>query len=284
MDSMPSANRSSASGEKTATSSRSSSGSKAVAQSGLSRSASSAIVSQIVATVALLPCKELLGRLDRALDLAWAVRGRDEERLELGRRDVDAVREQMPEERTVAIEVACPGVLDVSYGCAPEENSQHGSDPLHGHILVVEPGLERRACLLQLSVDVGVAEAPQNGERGSGGQRVSRQRARLVDRPLGRELVHDVGATAEGGERQPSSGNLSEHGQVGPDPVALLGSSARDAEPRDHLVENKQGAGCVAEVPQRFQEPRRRWDDAHIPGHRLDNDPGELLSLALDGG
>src|SRR6266508_2652157 len=175
MDSMPRANPSSASGEKTATSSRSSSGSRAAAQSGLSRSASSAMVSQMVATVALLPCKELLGRLDRALDLAWAVSGRDEERLELGRRDVDTVGEQMSEERTVAIEVACPGLLDVSHGCDPEEDSQHGSDPLHGHILVPEPGLEGRACLLQLPVDVGVAEAPQNDERGSGGQRVSRQ-------------------------------------------------------------------------------------------------------------
>src|SRR6266545_2535820 len=199
MDSMPSANRSSASGEKTATSSRSSSGSKAVAQSGLSRSASSAIVSQIVATVALLPCKELLGRLDRALDLAWAVRGRDEERLELGRRDVDAVGEQMPEEGAVAIEVACPRVLDVSHGCVSEEDSQHGADPLHGHIRVPEPGLERRACLLQLPVDVGVPQASQNGQRRGGGQRISRQRARLVDGPLRRELVHDLAAPAEGG-------------------------------------------------------------------------------------
>src|SRR5215218_5651393 len=283
MDSMPRANISSASGEKTATSSRSSSGSRAAAQSGLSRSASSAIVSQMVATPAFLLCKELLGGLDRALDLAWTVGGRDEERLELRRRDVDALGEQMPEEGAVPIEIACPGVLDVSHRCAPEEDGQHGADSLYGHVLVPEPGLERRAYLLQLPVDVGVPEASQNDQGGSGGQWVSRQRARLVNRPLGRELVHDLGAPAEGRERQPSSGDLSEHGQIGPDPVALLGSAARDAESRDHLVEDEQGAGCVAEIPQRFQEPRRRRDDAHVPGHRLDDDPGELFTLALDG-
>src|SRR6266545_424148 len=205
MDSTPRAKRSSASSEKTATSSRSFSGSKAAAQSGLSRSASSAIVCQIVATLALLACKELLGRLDGTLDLARAMSGRDEQRLELGGRDVDAVGEQMPEEGAVAIEVACPRVLDVSHGCAPEEDGQHGSDPLRGHILVPEPGLEHRACLLQLPVDVGIPQASQNGQRRGGGQRISRQRARLVDGPLRRELVHDLAAPAEGGERQPSS-------------------------------------------------------------------------------
>ena len=66
--------------------------------------------------------------------------------------------------------------------------------------------------------------------------------------------------------------------------VAALGSAARDAESRDHLVEDEQGAGCVAEIPQRFQEPRRRRDDAHVPGHRLDDDSGELFAVAPDGG
>ena len=79
MDSTPSAKRSSASGEKTGTCSRLPSGRSAAAQSGLSRSASRAMVSQIVA---VLVGKELLRRLDRALDLRRAVSRRDEERLE----------------------------------------------------------------------------------------------------------------------------------------------------------------------------------------------------------
>ena len=65
----------------------------------------------------------------------------------------------MPEEGAVAIEVACPRILDVLHGCVPEEDGQHGADPLHGHTLVPEPGLERRACLLQLPVHVGVPQA-----------------------------------------------------------------------------------------------------------------------------
>ena len=71
------------------------------AQSVLSAAASTAIVSQTSATKAR-------HRSDCAFDLLVAVHGRGEERLELRRREVDALLEQVPEERAVALGVAAP--------------------------------------------------------------------------------------------------------------------------------------------------------------------------------
>src|SRR5262245_20846467 len=111
MVSSPTANRSSASGEKIGSSTRSASGRRAAAQSSLSRPASTAIVSQ---TDEPSGAKELLGRFDGALHLGRAVRGRDEHRLELGRRDVDPAVEQMTKELAVA-----PGVGALRGGEVP---------------------------------------------------------------------------------------------------------------------------------------------------------------------
>src|SRR6185503_1011418 len=102
MVSSPTANRSSASGEKTACSSRSASGRRAAAQSSLSRPASRAIVSQSEWPLA---AKELPCSVDRALDLGGAMGGRDEHRLELRRRDVHAALEQMAEKLAIALGV-----------------------------------------------------------------------------------------------------------------------------------------------------------------------------------
>src|SRR5919197_2829480 len=102
MDSIPSAKRSSASGEKTGTSSRASSGRRAAPHKGLSRSASTAIVSQ---SVALSTGKELLRGFNGALDLGQAVRRGDEHRLELRGRKVNAAVEQVAEKRGEALEI-----------------------------------------------------------------------------------------------------------------------------------------------------------------------------------
>src|SRR5919109_2869024 len=162
MDSMPSANRWSASGEKTATCSRSGSGRRAAAQSELSLSASSAIVSQMVAVLA---GKKFLRRLDGAFDLGRPMCRRDEERLELRGRDVDAAREQVPEERAVAVKVARLGIGEVLHGAATEEDGQHRADALDGDVVVAEAGLQGGGRLVQLPVDVGVPQTPESGER-----------------------------------------------------------------------------------------------------------------------
>src|SRR6476660_9753411 len=106
MVSIPSRNRSSASAEKTGSRCCSSSGRSAATQSVLSRPASAAIVSQMSAV-------ELANGLDGRVDLRVAVREREEHRLELARRDVDAAVEQVAEEGGVRVGVRALRVFEV---------------------------------------------------------------------------------------------------------------------------------------------------------------------------
>ena len=120
-------------------------------------------------------------------------------------------------------------------------------------------------------------------EPGRGGERVPRERARLVDVTRGRNSRHDVRSAAESGQRQAAADDLPQHGEVGQDAEPLLRAAAGDPEAGDHLVEDEERAGVVARRPQRLQEPRLGRNDAHVSRHWLDHDRGEALAVPLDG-
>src|SRR5262249_17978997 len=160
-----------------------------------SRSASSAITSQTSTA------EVLANGLDRTIDLLVAVGERDEQRLELRRRDVDPTRQQVAEERRVRLRVARRGVLEATHRLGAAEEREHCADPLDAaerH----EPGLERRPSSLELLVDERVAEPAEDGQPGRGRERVPGERAGLVDLAGGRELLHQVRPAAESGQRQ----------------------------------------------------------------------------------
>src|SRR5947208_14254593 len=80
--------------------------------------------------------EEALDGFDRPVDLLVAVRERDEERLELRRRDVDPARQEVAEERRVALGVACGGVLAPPDRHRPAEEPEQRAaapDPAEGH-------------------------------------------------------------------------------------------------------------------------------------------------------
>src|SRR5688572_31744402 len=106
MVSSPSANCSGASGPKMP--SRSGSSRSCSAQSGLSAAASAARVSQRSSV------EEVGNGLDRPVDVGVGVGEREEEALELRRRDVDAALEQVTEESAVSLGVARLRVLEVA--------------------------------------------------------------------------------------------------------------------------------------------------------------------------
>ena len=89
---------------------------------------------------------------------------------------------------------------------------------------LARPSAKRVAVASSVGVG-GVVELRQDGETGGGRERVPAQRAGLVDGAERRELVHDVGAAAERGERQAAADHLAEHGEVGRDAVATLGAA-----------------------------------------------------------
>ena len=74
--------------------------------------------------------------------------------------------------------------------------------------------------------------SPRRREAGRHRERIARERAGLIDRPVGRELRHDVGAAAERADRQPAADDLAERREVGRDAFALLRAAARRRESR----------------------------------------------------
>ena len=133
--------------------------------------------------------------------------------------------------------------------------------------------------MLELLVHGVVPQAAQHGQPGRRRQRVPRERARLVDVADRRQLLHQVAAPAERGERQPAAGDLAEDGQVRDDAEALLRAAAGHAEAGDDLVEDEQRAGQVTEPPQPLEEARHGRDDAHVPGDRLDEHARQPLAV-----
>src|SRR3954471_11756530 len=138
--------------------SRSASASRHSAQSELSAAASTAIVCHTSASK--VPAGDRRGR---PLDLLVAVRGRGEERLELGRREVDALLEQVPEERGVALRVAGLGVLEVAHQAVGHEEREERADALDAAERR-ETLLEGRRARLGLVVDGTVAQPAQHRE------------------------------------------------------------------------------------------------------------------------
>src|SRR5207302_5442725 len=114
--------------------------------------------------------------------------------------------------------------------------------------------LESLAALFELLVDSRVAQPAQYGKSGSGCQRIAGERPRLVDVPGRGKAIHDLGASAERRQRQPAADDLSEDREIRDDAEALLRSAARDAETRDHLVEDEECARRVAKAAQGLGE------------------------------
>ena len=128
----------------------------------------------------------------------------------------------------------------------------------------------------QLDVDVG-CERVERRETGGGGERVARERAGVEHRPERRQLLHDLAPTADRADRQAATDHLAEAGDVGRDVVLGLGAADAEPESGDHLVEDQQRAHPIALGAQTLEETRRRRDDAHVRGDRLDDHRGDLL-------
>src|SRR5215831_13639711 len=199
---MPSAYRSSPSVEKTGSRCWSTRGRSAAVHNSLSRPASSAILPQRSAV-------EVCNGLDRTVDLLVAVCDRHEHALELARRDVHALPKQVTEERAVAVGVALLRVVEIAHRLFAHEQRRHWADALEA-AMPRETRLEPRRLALERAIDALVPQAPQHRQTGCGRERIARQRPCLVDVAARREPVHDVGATAERGERQAAADDLSE--------------------------------------------------------------------------
>jgi tetratricopeptide (TPR) repeat protein len=87
----------------------------------------------------------------------------------------------------------------------------------------------------------------QRGQPGGGGQRIARQRARLVDRASRGKPLHDLGPPAEGGAWQPAPHHLAERHEVPAHAVDPVPARRRHPEPGQHLVHDQQRAARGAQ-------------------------------------
>ena len=102
-----------------------------------------------------------------------------------------------------------------------------------------------RCCgLFELRVDLFL-RGRSGGECGDAcghGERIAAECSGLVDRAERREVVHDVGSSAEGSAGQAAADDLAQRGQVGRDAVDLLRAAEGDAEAGHDFVEDEQRA------------------------------------------
>jgi hypothetical protein len=110
--------------------------------------------------------------------------------------------------------------------------------------------------------------------------RVPRERPGLVHRAQGRDLRHDVLATAERADRHAAADHLAERGQVRGDAVEPLRALRPDAKAGHHLVEDQHRPVLRAERAQRAEELARAGHEVHVPGDRLDDDARDLVTVA----
>ena len=219
---------------------------------------------------------------------------RDEHRLEGGRRDEDAPLQEPVEPAVERRPVALLHVVEVGDRSRVEEEGQDRADPIEGEPVgdaellgdLPHPLLELRRGLLELRVGRG-RQRVEHGDAGGHGERVPRERSRLVDGAVGGDVGHQVGPAAVGPDREPAAEDLPEARQVGPDLEELLRAPLRQAEAGDHLVEEEERALPVGDLPEPLEEARLREDDAHVRGDRLDGDDGDpprvLPEEPLDG-
>ena len=113
-------------------------------------------------------------------------------------------------------------------------------------------------------------------EPGGHRERVPRQRARLVDRSVRGNLVHDLAFAAEGTNRHTATDDFTQCGQVRFDAKVALGTAESDAKPGHHLIKDQYDAVLATGLTNTFEETCNRWDAVHVTGNRLDDDTGNF--------
>ncbi len=114
------------------------------------------------------------------------------------------------------------------------------------------------------------------------GDRIPRERARLVGIAVRGEARHDAPLAAESPDRHAAADHLAEGREIGADAEELGGAAPRQTEPRDHLVEDEERAVRARRAPQSLEELAPLRQQPVIGGHRLDDHRGDPRALGLE--
>src|SRR5713226_4924649 len=98
------------------------------------------------------------------------------------------------------------------------------------------------------------------------------------------EDVHDLGFAAEARQLEAAARDLAERRHIGPDVVVLLGAAIREAEAREHLVEDQDDALLARELAEALEVVRLRRDHAGTAEDGLDDQRADLVLVLFEDG
>ena len=128
-----------------------------------------------------------------------------------------------------------------------------------------------------------LAQMTEHGQSRGHGQRIARERARLVHRPQRRDQVHDLGFATVGAYGQAAADDLSQSSKVGLNAKERLRATVTQTKAGHDLIENQQRFCARGNFAQGLQITRRRRHAAHVAHHRLDNHTGNLSGKFFKG-
>src|SRR5579872_6345056 len=109
------------------------------------------------------------------------------------------------------------------------------------------------------------------------GQRISRQRSRLVHRTQRRHQIHNLVGSSIPTYRQSPANNLPHRRQVRPNVIELLRSAKRDPKSGHHFIEDQHRILPLGNEPKRYQIIVSRRNTSHVPHHRLHDHARDLV-------
>ncbi len=122
----------------------------------------------------------------------------------------------------------------------------------------------------------------QRGQAGCRRSGIAAQRSGLIDRAGRCQQIHQFRAARHRRHRQATAHDLTVGEQVRCPALGLGGRpqvpGGTNPEAGEYLVQNQLRAETIADLAQPLVEPIGRDDDAHIRGHRLGDDRGDLLA------
>ena len=105
-----------------------------------------------------------------------------------------------------------------------------------------KPFTKTRGALFEFLINGFVAEAPQGQQSRRHRQRISGERARLIDGSDGRDVAHQLATAAICAHRQAAANYFPEAGDVGRHAVKFLRAAASYAKSGHHFIEDQQRA------------------------------------------
>src|SRR5215472_1953664 len=217
------------------------------------------------------------------MDILGSVHGGDKGGFKLRRSEKDAAIKHVPEERGVLLCVGAfrVGVVVDALG-SEEESGQRadGVDSCSGVCLrdsLAKTGDQAIGVAAEFIVDARRFELLERSDSRSHRERISSQRTGLVDGAERSDLVHEFSAATVGSNRNATTDNLAERGEVCLDFEELLSGAVVEAEASNDLVGDEKRAVLAGNVAKTGEEAFGRNDDAHIGCDRLNDNGGDFV-------